>query len=179
MKKFTRWGCLKRLKKDEVERIYWKEGMTIKEIAKQFGCSSTAVQRWMKKWGIPRRSRRRLLKPKCRVLQDAAKLGYLAGIIDGEGSIFLTKQNVPTIEVGNTDFRLIQWLTKEIGGDFKVKSETRPNHKTAYVWYIRLTMDILNILKSTMPYLIIKKENAQKLLNFCEQRLQKQMRPIQ
>ena len=42
---------------DKLHALYWKEGMTLEEIAEQYNCAGTLVLYWMEKLGIPRRER--------------------------------------------------------------------------------------------------------------------------
>jgi len=43
--------------KDVLERLYWDEGKSAEEIGRIFGVRGSVVQEWMKKYGIPLRSR--------------------------------------------------------------------------------------------------------------------------
>lgn len=174
----------KRLERDEVKRLYWEQGMTAEEIAPKFDCSASTIYKRMRDWQIPRRLGVRRFKSTCKVPQDPVKLGYLAGILDGEGSIFIGKGRskkgekcFPAIAIVNTDFRLMQWLKEEVGGYIRTKPDKRPNHKTAYVWRTQAVLDVYNILKAVSPHLTVKRGNAQKVLRFCQQRMEIRRRP--
>lgn len=43
------------LSAEELERLYWEEGLSTREIAELLGISKTAVKNWMHKYGIPMR----------------------------------------------------------------------------------------------------------------------------
>ncbi|MGL4449699.1 MAG: LAGLIDADG family homing endonuclease [Sarcina sp.] len=90
---------------------------------------------------------------------DAA---YIAGIIDGEGSILLTKlsQNThraPVVSVPSTTIELLEYLKKTIGFG-KIIRKTNYNkakHKDCYT-YILERNGAIELLKEISPYLIIK-----------------------
>ena len=53
---------------------------------------------------------------------------YIAGIIDGEGSILLTRQNpkqhpCPVVSVASTDIELLNWLVRTIGAGTIIKKK--------------------------------------------------------
>jgi len=50
----TPWNKLKRPTKQELERLYWEEGFSVKEIANMLGVGQSTVYKWMKDYGIPR-----------------------------------------------------------------------------------------------------------------------------
>jgi len=41
--------------KDRLRRLYWDEGLTLKEVADELGCEKTTVMNWMKRLDIERR----------------------------------------------------------------------------------------------------------------------------
>jgi len=49
----VRWGEM--ISKEELEKLYWEEGLTQREIAERLGCSQYKVQKWMQIYDIPRR----------------------------------------------------------------------------------------------------------------------------
>lgn len=100
-------------------------------------------------------------------------IAYLAGIIDGEGSIYIgnfscnPKTKMPyfqtNIQVSNTDEPLIQWLKDTFGG--LINKRTRKQHpansrKQVYIWTVsgeRLT----HLCEILIPYLICKRKQAE------------------
>lgn len=87
---------------------------------------------------------------------------YLAGIIDGEGTISLYKEgqrySIPTltVRVSSTDENLMTWLRRNFGGSYnKRKTKQKSTHKDSYTWSLygkKLNIILHNIL----PYLQIK-----------------------
>ena len=107
---------------------------------------------------------------------------YIAGIIDGEGTISMTmgKQRSPkgegvfeaikkTVRVCNTNLGLIEWLHEKVGAGYVSLLYQNPNSKydrfrkgnvkPLYAWSIH-GRDIPILLKLVKPYLLIKKELA-------------------
>lgn len=65
--------------------------------------------------------------------------GYLAAIIDGEGTVTLTKDSsfrYPTIEVSSTTLEIVEYLKDHFGGVISRKNERSPKWKQAYVWKV-------------------------------------------
>ncbi|NLK34541.1 MAG: hypothetical protein GX301_03705 [Gracilibacteraceae bacterium] len=98
---------------------------------------------------------------------------YIAGIIDGEGSIMLTKFHKnqfpsPCITVSSTSLELLEWVKAKSGlGSIKSKKNYNPiSHKDSYTYIVRYDKAI-SLLKEIEPYLIIeqKKHRAQMILN--------------
>lgn len=74
--------------------------------------------------------------------------GYLAAIIDGEGTITLTKDKefrYPVVQVTSTTYEIVDYLKRTFGGVISVKRERNPNWKQAYNWKIerRKAIDLL------------------------------------
>jgi len=102
------------------------------------------------------------------------ELAYMAGIIDGEGTIYLQRQIrnsylswYPRLQVCNTNAPVMKWIHSRFGGHLygKDRSKHNKNWKYQYQWYTnRKIMD--NLLPKILPYLIIKKEHAQLILEF-------------
>lgn len=108
-------------------------------------------------------------------MSDKAKYGYLAGIIDGEGSLIVSRSNRGSymnyygrIHVKNTDYRLIKWLLDHFGGNVHHHPPADlVKHKIAYSWYFSGDAhDKETLLLAVMPYLIVKKEQAKILVEF-------------
>ncbi|MDU1312807.1 MAG: LAGLIDADG family homing endonuclease [Clostridium septicum] len=87
---------------------------------------------------------------------------YIAGIIDGEGSIMLEKIHKnnypsPVISVTSTTIELLEYLKATIGFG-KITKKTNYNiekHKNCYTFVVNYN-NAINLLKDVYPYLIIK-----------------------
>ena len=92
---------------------------------------------------------------------------YLAGILDGEGSISVQRQRSGKrmlvyhkllVRVCNTDYRLMAWLKASYGGS--VRSERRSaDRKVIYHWTVS-GVAATRALAGIEPHLIIKRERA-------------------
>ncbi|MCD3216367.1 hypothetical protein G8S55_03745 [Clostridium botulinum C] len=98
---------------------------------------------------------------------------YIAGIIDGEGGIILTKFHnnqfpAPCVSISSTTLELLEWIKSEANMD-TIKSKKNYNiekHKDSYSYTIKYN-DAIEFLKYIKPYLIInvKKERAKLIIN--------------
>ncbi len=98
---------------------------------------------------------------------------YIAGIIDGEGSIMLLQFHnnqlpSPCISVASTSCELLDWLKAKIGtGIVKSKKNYKPDiHQSSYTYTIKYN-DALKLLAEVAPYLVItsKKQRANMILS--------------
>jgi hypothetical protein len=97
-----------------------------------------------------------------------SELGYLAGIIDGEGSITLQRSLArsssryvyPVVTVANTDKRLIDWLIAKTGqGHWQYQTRTHLGCKSVYHWCIACNQ-AYDLLVMVRDYLVIKQLQA-------------------
>ena len=114
------------------------------------------------------------------------EISYLAGIIDGEGSIYIQSRKrsdaidyFPRFQIANTDKKLMDWIHSKFGGNLFQKNRTRHNPKwrLQYEWFTtRKLMD--QLLELIIPYLICKKEHAQVMLEFRKTFLEKKSHKV-
>ncbi|ARK32008.1 LAGLIDADG family homing endonuclease [Halalkalibacter krulwichiae] len=105
-----------------------------------------------------------------------SEAAYLAGIIDGEGTITLTKMNKtgnrrPIISIASTDKELLDYIQNLIGGYITTKKNYKPGtHKDSYVLTIKKKQAVFFLLEATLPFLRItpKKERAELILQFYD-----------
>jgi hypothetical protein len=96
---------------------------------------------------------------------------YLAGIIDGEGSIYVAavdKYQQPRISITNTDRRLLLWVQHITGGgsiNFRDYAHRNGHWKPCWNWRAAANQ-MTRILQMVRPYLIIKGEQADLALEF-------------
>ena len=89
---------------------------------------------------------------------------YLAGIIDGEGCVKINRQ--ARCEITNTSKELIDWLYNTFGGHtYTTKQIT--SRKLQYRWVLR-KLEIKKLLPLVLPYLKIKKEEAEQSIILTE-----------
>ncbi len=115
------------------------------------------------------------------------ELAYFAGIIDGEGCMYIgnfdcnKKTGIPYfqthIQVCNTDKNLIDWIQNTFGGKVSIKSRERTDRprKLAYLWNSSGER-VTHLCEVLLPYLIVKKKECEIMLkmratyskNHCE-----------
>lgn len=88
-------------------------------------------------------------------------LAYLAGIIDGEGTITLAKESRSNrhearLIVVNTDVKLMNWLKDNFGGFVRIHKRII-GQKQRYDWVIA-GKKAVKLLEEVAEYLIIKRE---------------------
>lgn len=97
------------------------------------------------------------------------ELAYIAGIIDGEGTITLMRHHSnqtpsPEISVANTSLRLLQHLKKTIGSGVIIRKKIySKKHTPSYTWTLRSNA-ALELMKAVLPWLLIKDKRAQLIL---------------
>ena len=91
-----------------------------------------------------------------------ADIAYLAGIVDGEGSIGLgvrqRKYVTPTLQISNTNRILIDWLLT-IGGTAYATKEARPNRKRCWLWRMAGS-EARELIRTIRPFLKLKTAQA-------------------
>ena len=98
------------------------------------------------------------------------ELGYVAGLLDGEGSIQMNARQgggYPSVLVSiyNTDFRVMEWLLQKLGGKIYVHRHGTRKAKTSYRWSLPKWPG-LRFLNNVYPWLVIKRERAYCALEF-------------
>lgn len=100
---------------------------------------------------------------------------YLAGIIDGEGSINITyikkrDEYRLRIQVTNTDKRLIDWLSEHFGGHQyePVRLNNNSKWRRRYEWFLYPKKETIPLLETLIPFLICKKEQAKVAIRFMQ-----------
>jgi hypothetical protein len=97
---------------------------------------------------------------------------YLAGLIDGEGSIQIYKHRGTyeyRLKIGNTDLRLMQWLISNVGGKYYTETNrNKDKHKTLHQWRTTGINNTKKVLEEVVPFLVLKQEQAKILLKYFE-----------
>lgn len=99
---------------------------------------------------------------------------YLAGIIDGEGTIciyYMKRQNRVQcqIVIPNTSEKLMKWLVTNFGGKYDThfpKDLHGFNRKPLFRWQPAGKKNREKLLLGTIPHLVIKREQAKLALEF-------------
>jgi hypothetical protein len=112
---------------------------------------------------------------------ETTTLAYVAGLFDGEGSIVIgvskpsirNKQKSPShwLQVGitNTSKELIVWLKDSFGGHISDNSHSPSRKKQRPCWAWRVNShEACKFLKSILPFLKVKKKQAELAIEFQE-----------
>lgn len=108
------------------------------------------------------------------------QLAWLAGIIDGEGSIILSRQRNnymnTALVITNTNIEILNKVEKiysELGINphwHKIKSNKKQHSDCFHLMVTRLK-EINTILKAILPYLIGKRAQAETFIRYAERRI--------
>ena len=95
---------------------------------------------------------------------EEAEKAYIAGIVDGEGTVTLMKHHknetpLPFVAIANNNLDLLKWIKSLVGGNICTKKKRLPHHNDSYVLNIRQdrAMRLLNEIKE---FLIVKRQQA-------------------
>lgn len=100
---------------------------------------------------------------------------YMAGIIDGEGTIRIKKTfqkvrpcYVGLVKIEMTNVGPIELMSKYFGGNYYTYGPRKENWKTTYTYSTNHSERVYTILKELLPYLEIKKQQALAVIHFLE-----------
>lgn len=95
---------------------------------------------------------------------------YLAGLIDGEGTVSIVRLHsrgqgfehyVASVEISNTDMRMIDWVAKRLGGSIVAnRRKVVAGHKVVYRIGLRNRLAEA-VLREVMPFLVVKGRQAE------------------
>lgn len=102
----------------------------------------------------------------------ATEASWLAGVIDGEGSIGLYNYGREgrrvLVQIGNTNEKFVKKVRAVIGCGSSVRrhkfASSHKGRKPMYHYCLKGSIRCYFVLKQVLPYLIIKKQLAKKIL---------------
>lgn len=172
--------------REEIRVLYWN-GTPYQDIVARFGCSESNF------WRIVRDMRKDMLSFHFEVRAEAlaqipeAKLGWIAGIVDGEGYIGIVQAKnkrqgsftlMPRVEVVSTTRCMQDELERLLGfGCVYPRPSKKPNEQTKFVWSIWSAPVVGPFLAVLEPHLIVKRRVAEVVRKFCETRIEHDMEP--
>ena len=103
-------------------------------------------------------------------------LAYLAGIIDGEGCLNISKTRkyrYCRLTIANTDKSLMEWLVNKFGAgaqnrEHRRSIEERKNRKPCYIFLVSAQNELHELLIRVEKYLVIKKVKARECIDYIE-----------
>jgi hypothetical protein len=108
---------------------------------------------------------------------QAVLFPYIAGIIDGEGTLRINEVKIkahwntsyhPLMSCGMTVREVPELLCKILGGSVREERVANVNWKSVWRWTLTGRLQIYSALKIIQPFLIVKREQAKVLISFCE-----------
>lgn len=148
--------------------------MSIADIATALGRTYGSVQQHLLRRGVVRKVvKRNNLRPF--LVVDEPTLAYLAGLVDGEGTISINHGDEgygPYLCISNTSDALAEWCrSKGFSVGYSRTTNCRP------YWRMSLYgMRIREVLLKLLPYLVVKKQQAELLIEFIDLRLSQTFR---
>lgn len=143
----------------KAEKLY-NRGKSVKELSEIFNVTKAAIYEGFRKKGIVSnfdRAQAILREP------TQKQLIYFAGLFDGEGSINILHKKPRyfslNIAITNTNIQVINWLKYNFNGHIRISNKQNLKHKTTYNW-TSTSIQARKLLEQSLPYLIIKKEQA-------------------
>ena len=119
-----------------------------------------------------------------KIIYNPLKLAYLAGIVDGEGSICIYRVNPAkynryqnpsfrgVLNISNTKKELFDWIEKQFSNLNKSKKHRRSifkknstHERWIYEWVVQ-GHRVIDICTQILPYLVIKKRQAELMIEF-------------
>lgn len=154
----------------------YRSGESAIDIAKRLGIGRSTVARSLKRTGAYARrngTRSRSIK----IPDEPIKLGYLAGLFDGEGNLqFKTNRHANGAEsttgckvsIYGTVPATMGWLIANVGGKARwdYKRQERKGWLPCGAWEIYRAQDVLAFLVAVEPMLLAKKKQAIKAIKF-------------
>lgn len=114
-------------------------------------------------------SRQYAVSPQSVKLPTGQDLGYLAGLIDGEGSMGKHGSGSPFLTIYNTDPGVMEWLLSHVGGTVGGSPDVR-GRTPCYAWRVQAYRDVQAVLSAVLPLLIAKQRDAVFTLDYVEKR---------
>lgn len=104
---------------------------------------------------------------------------YLAGSVDGEGCITISIKRskadpyrggsclTPLVSISNCSLLLMDWLNEHVAGCTLKTHSNDPVRKDSYTFQITRLLDVKSLLEQILPHLVVKRKQAELVLEFC------------
>lgn len=113
--------------------------------------------------------------------EENMTLAYMAGVMDGDGSFSIIRRNAkngrspsyyPAVQLANNFKGLIEFFILKFGGSLGLKKAKVTNdgvhRKDSHQWSLQKQFKCLPFLEKIIPFLVIKKDRAKFLKEYCE-----------
>lgn len=83
----------------------------------------------------------------------------MAGLIDGEGTVGLARDNrmktrCPYMSVTSTTYEIVEWLRDNFGGGIVVQKVYQEHHKQSWCWKLRNKEQLFALIESIEPHML-------------------------
>lgn len=175
--------------KEDIKARYLR-GDKPAEIIRDFDCGTSNF--WLITKGLRHEAANLRVAEKEDIFSSStpAQLGWVAGIIDGEGWVGISKnwnktnENyylAPCVSVSSTTRSMQDELQRllEFGSVHRrtAHQKRKPNEKPQFTWAIWSVPTVMAFLKVIEPYLIVKRRVSYLVRTFCEGRMQRDQEP--
>jgi hypothetical protein len=150
----------------------YDSGESANGIAGRLGLCHSHVVSILKRHGIYRRRRTR--GPQLRLPDNEYQVGYIAGLLDGEGTIrqfSVRGREVVRVQIANTDRDLIAWLGSFGGAvNWDARDGRERANKPCAAWKVNRAIDCYRLLLLLEPHLIIKRTRAREAIRLLREK---------
>lgn len=161
---------LRTLTEAQLDEVYKRvlAGESVSGLAKEIGVNTSSLSRLL---------RRRFdfvptpfWSPTLTLPDNPGLVGYIAGLVDGEGSI-VRRNDSPRggwcVTISLTHRETIDWLVSwggRLTSTGKANDRNRLGNKPVWRWMVARQQDVVALLRAIIPYLIVKQDKAQRAL---------------
>ena len=163
----------------EIYLLLWNQFKSQKRISQELNIHPRTLTRWLNRINFEEGD---LILPPNRVKFNLSptESAYIAGFIDGDGSIAICREKrdkailgfiyKPSVTFSNTNKNIICYLANLLGNP-KIQEKNEKRGKITYKFGLFGHQKILALLEKTNSYLIGKKKRGELLFKFCHNRL--------
>ena len=91
---------------------------------------------------------------------------YLAGFIDGEGSLGIYRHNELSIQIAQINRRVLDQIQSQYGGRVLIIRSRQNKKGHIHQYYLSRRNQVKIMIEDILPYLIVKKQEAEIVLKF-------------
>ena len=151
-----------RLSQDVEQQIIdlFERGVCKTEIGRRLGCWAGTVLDVLRRNGVDSTPKE---EATVRRIMDPIEIAYLAGIIDGEGSIYLNDGKHPQIKVAMCDKEAVNYLYS-ISSVGIIRENPLPKNEKwsqSWCWEVSRKKDVVRILLAVYPLLKVQGRKSQ------------------
>lgn len=106
-------------------------------------------------------------------MNQREKYIFLAALIEGEGSFYISNKFNNRMLITNTSKTMINWLHENFKGYvYERISKTNPNWRNKFEWILERGQ-VFDICENILPFMLCKKEHTQVMIEFRKTYLKK------